>query len=201
MNFMTTKSNSMKRMKTGILAGLGAGLLCVTAQAGIFTTFTTGSEDSPVGEILPGGSFSLGSQQNLIGQGLSPIWSIELVLTFNDPGALAANGSGIQGLLTLGTGPSSPYVAFNPVQTSISPDGNVIYDVTFTTFNGLNPNNIWSLNLWDNNANIGNELLSWSMIVEVPEPIDVALGVFGVMFVAIIVVRRRAARLASQRQV
>jgi hypothetical protein len=125
--------------------------------------------------------------------------SIELTLVFNDPGALLSPpNDGMEGQLILGTAENSPYVKFTPVETSTSA-GNVIYDVTFSNFNGLSPNNIWGLDLWDNNAtHQGNTLISWSLTVEVPEPVDVALVVFGLMFTAILVTRRcRAKKLPA----
>ena len=175
-------------MKVGIIAGLGAVIFGVTAQASY--TFAFGSSENPIG-VVPAGSsstFPLVSVQDLSGQGMaSSLSSFELTLTFNDSGALSGDGSGIQGQLVLGTGGSSTYVSFYPVATTTS-GGNAIYDVTFSGspgspgvgFNGLNPNNAWSLELWDNNGSVGNELVTWSLDINaVPEPVNVALGMFG----------------------
>jgi hypothetical protein len=203
---MMTITNRIKRMKTGIIAGLCAAFFGVAAQAGVYTTFTTSSTDEP-GNVIPTGYFvdsknyfALGSQINLSTQTLPPIYNIELTLTFAAGDELYADGSGIQGQLTLGTGANSPYVAFNPVETYTDVNGNSVYDVNFSNFNGLSPDNTWSLILWDNNSKYSNQLVDWSLTVEVPEPVDVALVVFGLMFVAILVTRwHRARKLAGSR--
>ncbi len=63
--------------------------------------------------------------------------------------------------------------------------GEVNYDMSFTTFNGGNANNLWALNLRDNNnSGMENGLVSWTMTVDsVPEPITYALAGFGLIFV------------------
>lgn len=203
---MITKLTRTKRMKTRIIAGLCAAFFSFAAHAGVYTTFTTSSTDV-AGNLVPTGYsvanenyFALGSQQNLSAQTLPPIYNIELTLTFATSDLLLADGSGIQGQLTLGTGANSPYVTFNPVETSTDGNGDSIYDVNYSNFNGLSPDNTWSLILWDNNSQISNRLVDWSLTVEVPEPVDVALAVFGLMFAAILVTRwHRARKLAGSR--
>lgn len=76
---------------------------------------------------------------------------------------------------------SHTYVSFSPVATSSGTGSQNIYDVTFSGFNGSNPNNTWALNLWDNSTSgVENGSVSWSLNItaDVPEPIDVALGIF-----------------------
>jgi hypothetical protein len=197
---MITKLTRTKRMKTRIIAAF----FSFAAHAGVYTTFTTSSTDV-AGNLVPTGYtvanenyFALGSTQSV--SGLPPIRNIELTLTFASSELLLAGGSGIQGLLTLGLDPNSPFEAFNPVETSTDGKGDSIYDVNYSSFNGLSPDNTWSLILWDNNSTLSNELISWSLTVEVPEPADVALVVFGLMFTAILVTRwHRARKLAGSR--
>ena len=64
-----------------------------------------------------------------------------------------------------------------------------------TGFTGLDPNSTWSLALWDTSAGgIENGLAGWSLnVTAVPEPVNVALGVFAV--VALLVQGGRAWRL------
>ena len=69
--------------------------------------------------------------------------------------------------------------------TGTGTGGQKIYDVTWTTpFATFNPNNIWALNLWDSNTSgIENSLVSWTLdITAVPEPVNVALGIFAGVF-------------------
>jgi hypothetical protein len=137
------------------------------------------------------------------------ITSFQIVLTFNDNYSLSGNSSGIQGLLTLGTLDTSPYVSFYAVDNSGS--GSHIYTATFSGdpgtypdaslgFNGLNPNETWSLVLWDNSSPSPSEnaLVGWSLeVTAVPEPINIALGVFAALAGAVggwrWVLRRRSA--------
>jgi hypothetical protein len=130
------------------------------------------------------------------------ITSVELVLTFNDSSSLTGNSSsGIQGLLNLGTGGSSPYVSFSPMATSSSGQERT-YDVTFSgttgspgmDFYNFDPNNTWALVLWDNSSTgIENGLVSWTLdITAVPEMENEALALFGIIVISVMVVRRRS---------
>ena len=140
--------------------------------------------------------------------GIDPsISSVELVLTFAD--ATHLDGSTIRGQLLLGTTGGSPYVNLSPTATSTS-GGHPVYDVVFTGasgsgtgFNGSNPNGTWSLSLWDTTTPAsggGNGLLGWSLdITPVPEPVNVALGIFGALAAAgMLLSWRLKARRAAQ---
>ena len=96
--------------------------------------------------------------------------------------------------------------------TRAGTSGQQIYDVTFSggpgtgTFFGLNPTSTWALNLWDNNTSgIENGLVSWTLdintVAPVPEPVNVALGIFGMLFLAVMIMRRRFKKLAGNRPV
>jgi hypothetical protein len=201
------KSFLKNRMKAGIIFSLWAVVFSITTHAALYT-FTLGSSGSPIGVVSPGSGsgFPLVSIQDLSAQGMLPsISSFELTLTFNDSGALASDGTGIQGQLLLGTGGSSPYVTFNPEATRTS-GGNAIYDVVFSGspgspgsgFNGSNPNDTWSLLVWDNNSSVGNQLVSWTLdITAVPEPVNVALGIFAGLALLIVGLRRYRMREAD----
>jgi len=59
-----------------------------------------------------------------------------------------------------------------------------------STFNGLNPNGTWSLFISDLSGGGQSTLVDWSLgITPVPEPVNVALGLFGVTFGGLAVIR------------
>jgi hypothetical protein len=168
-----------KHTKLAVLSSLVAALFSLSAQAGIIYNYTPGP--------IPQGGTVFSGEATVSGFG-SSISSIELILTFNDNTSLLGNSSGIQGHLNLGTDLSSPFVNFYPVATSSSGQQR-IYDVIFngtsgtpgTGFNGLDPNTTWGLVLWDNSTSgFQNGLVGWTLdITAVPEPVNVALAIFG----------------------
>ena len=179
---------TLNATKLAVLSTLLAALFSFSVQAGLYQyTF----DDS--GPIPQGGTvFSVEQTISGIEHVIS---SVELILTFNDSASLSgSSSSGIQGLLNLGTATGSPFVSFSPTATSSSGQER-IYDVTFSGaagtpgagFNGLDPNNTWGLVLWDNSTSgIENGLVNWSLdITAVPEPVTVALAVFGALAVLI----------------
>src|SRR5262249_36122546 len=67
------------------------------------------------------------------------------------------------------------------------------------TFDGFNPNGTWTLFFADQNAGDKSTLVSWSLDVEaVPEPVVVALGIFGVVFAVTRIIAWRRARASIQ---
>ena len=75
-------------------------------------------------------------------------------------------------------------VSFTPTISYAGTGSQRIYDVTFSVFNGLNPNDTWTLVLWDTSSNgLENGLAGWSLTVVLPELVDMALAVLGLMFV------------------
>ena len=185
-----------KHTKLAVLSSLLAALLSLSARAGLYT-YTY--DDSGA---IPQTGVAFSTEHAITGIP-SSISSVELVLTFYNNLSLSGNSSGIQGLLTLGTLSDSPYVSFYPTATSTSGTER-IYDVTFpgssgssgTGFNGLNPNSTWSLVLWDNSkSGIENGLNGWSLdITAVPEPVNVALGIFAGVVVVVILAASRPVR-------
>ncbi len=70
-------------------------------------------------------------------------------------------------------------------------------------FNGANPNGTWTIFFADLASGGGSSpstLVSWSLdITAVPEPVNVALGIFGGVFLVVIVARSRRVRNRVQR--
>jgi len=69
-------------------------------------------------------------------------------------------------------------------------------DATFNSvFYGQNPNNTWTLFLEDESPGGQSTLISWSLdVTAVPEPVNVALAIFGVLFAGFGLGRRFCAR-------
>ena len=127
------------------------------------------------------------SVEHVIGGLANPlITSVQFTLTFNDNASLLGTSAGIQGHLILGSSLDSPFVNFYPVDNSGA--GLHTYTATFSGspgspgvgFNELNPNTTWGVVLWDNSASgFENRLTDFNLTVTaVPEPINVALGIF-----------------------
>src|ERR1035441_3726888 len=61
--------------------------------------------------------------------------------------------------------------------------------VSFGSYNGMNPNGTWTLFIADLSAGGQSELLGWELdITAVPEPVNVALGIFAGVFLAVTLV-------------
>ena len=76
--------------------------------------------------------------------------------------------------------------------------GSITLDAVGTGFGTMNPNGRWTLFFADVVAGGGKSSLSgWSLdITAVPEPVNMALGLFGVLFAGAIAVRRWLTRKA-----
>jgi hypothetical protein len=190
-----------KSVRLAVVSCLLAVLGSFSVQAGIYTFNYTDSGPIPQGGTV----FS--AEHGVTGVP-SSISSIELVLTFNTASSLLGTSSGIQGHLLLGTGESSPFVNFYAVDNDGNPATHV-YDVTLsgtpgspgTGFGGLDPNTTWGLVLWDNSSSgIENKLLGWSLdITPVPEPVNIALGIFGGAVAVVTAARSRPVRSRAHR--
>ncbi len=163
-----------RAMRIAALSSLLAVVFTLSAQAGLFTY--PYSDSGPI----PQGGTSLSFEHTITGIP-QIINSVELILTFNNGYDLGGN---INGALILNPNGSPTFVSFTPTITRAGTGGQEIYDVTFSGFNTFNPNGIWALNLWDiNNSGIENGLVSWTLdITAVPEPVNVALGLFAGLF-------------------
>ena len=190
-----------KGMKAAAISALLAVSFSLSAYAGLYTF--NYSDSGPI----PQGGTTFSAEHGITGIPAS-ISSLELILTFSSATSLLGTSSGIQGLLVLGTSETSPYINFYPVATSSSGQQR-IYDVTFSGapgspgigFNGLDPNTTWGLVLWDNsNSGFENGLVGWSLsVTAVPEPVNVALGIFAGVLVVAMVARSRPVRDRVQR--
>ena len=77
--------------------------------------------------------------------------------------------------------------------TYYHPDGG-----SLASFNGSNPNGNWTIvfvDLASGGGSIPSTLVSWSLDIEaVPEPVNVALGIFGGVFALVVIVRNPRVR-------
>ena len=120
----------------------------------------------------------------------------DMVLTF----ALQdGSSSDLSGYLRLGNTGSSPFYDLTTLiqGQSLSPSSATTYTIDFNTsgfhdaFNGLNPNGTWTLFFADSVNGDTTTVNSWSLdITAVPEPVNMAMAVFGVVVVAAGGVRR-----------
>ena len=97
----------------------------------------------------------------------------------------------LSGYLRLGnTGESRSYDLTSLINGTSEAPGGTTYSVDFgtsgfnSTFNGQNPNDTWTLFFADSVPGDTTTLNGWSLdITAVPEPINAALGLFGVLLV------------------
>ena len=83
---------------------------------------------------------------------------------------------------------------------SSAPDFDADGTIGFSAYNGMDPNGTWTLFIADMAGGDQLKLVSWSLqITAVPEPVNVALGVFGSVFLVVAVGRhQRVRKLVSQ---
>ena len=121
----------------------------------------------------------------------------DVVLTFALQGGVSTD---LSGYLRLGNNPdTSPHYDLTALiqSQSLSTLLATTYTIDFNTpgfhdaFNGLNPNDTWTLFFADTVNGDTTTVNSWSLdITAVPEPVNVAMAVFGVVVVAAGGVRR-----------
>jgi subtilisin-like proprotein convertase family protein len=182
-------------MKTIIcLAGL---LLAVNfpANAALFQYGTLGG-GSAIGTIADNNTIGLTDAHAV---SMSPLNSITaLTLTVVLQGGFASD---LTGYLRLGNTTSSPFYSLTSLINSqtLSASTPNTYTMSFsstgnTTFIGSDPNNTWTLFFADTSAGGTTTLNGWSLDVTaaaVPEPVNVALGIFGVIAVGVVAWKRR----------
>jgi hypothetical protein len=169
---------------------------CLSAQGALYAPFT---ETFTPGSLAPeaGGSgridhYGFADNRDVSGQG-SSIMSLGLILTFYDNTGLDYSGSGsstMTGVLTLSHGVDE-LAHFDLTQlTATSNTGDPYYYSVWTSsdlsaFHSYDPNNTWSLVLtMPSESSSVNFLESWQLdITPVPEPVNVALGIFAGVFV------------------
>lgn len=67
--------------------------------------------------------------------------------------------------------------------------------MNFGSYNGLNPNGTWTLFIADLSGGGQSQLVSWELdITAVPEPVNLALGVFAGVFLVVILAKSRRVR-------
>ncbi len=144
-----------------------------SARAALYTfSGPFASAGSGAGVIAAGNAIPLADVHNLSGTGLGSVIT-DIILTVH-----LGTGDGLEtmlGKLRLGDLTSSSYVNFNPTTADFTVN-------LGSTFNGLNPNANWTLSFANPAGFFDNSLTGWSLdITAVPEPLNVALGIFGVL--------------------
>jgi hypothetical protein len=162
-------SSSLGQLLAAGMLGLS---LCWPAPAALYTSFSGGFANNGAGAgVIPDNNpVGLADARSLSGLGSS---IVEVVLTVQLSGSAIED---LRGYLRLGDTLSSPSVSLNPYLT---PNNNN-FTVPLASFAGYNPNNSWTLFFADVDIGSQNSLTSWSLEVSaVPEPVNVALGLFG----------------------
>ncbi len=154
----------------GLAVGVIAAMLCLSAQGALYTfsgSFENGgviSDNNPIG---------LTDAHTLSGLTTT---SRDIILTVNLSGASISD---LTGYIRLGNLPSSPSVNLTQYLT----DGTTSFSVDLAGLRSSNPNDTWTLFFADTSPGIENSLVSWSLdITAVPEPTNVALGLFAAVF-------------------
>jgi hypothetical protein len=163
----------------------------VPAWAALYS-FGTLHGDSALGPILDNNTIGLTESFTA---GSLDVSISALTLTVELQGGASTD---LSTYLRLGNTDSSPsYNLTSLIQgQSLSSGSPTTYTVDFGTpafqsaFNGQNPNNTWTLFFADTRAGDQTTLNGWSWdITAVPEPVNVALGVFGGLFAVVGLVR------------
>jgi hypothetical protein len=153
-------------------------LLCTAAQGGIIK-----GPYSPTGDSTFGGGDVLHTDSPTLSGLGTVLQNYTLTFTLIE----SALSESFDGSLTLNNN-TSPFQSLSALQgTTGTPNGdNFDYTLSFGPSSsgliGLNPNALWTLTLQDS-AGAGT-LVNWSLdITAVPEPVNVALGIFAGVFV------------------
>jgi hypothetical protein len=174
-----------------LLLALG---LSARAAVLINATYGGGNAAIPDNNII-----GLTESQNVAGPvGLDVIQSVTLTFTL-----AGGYGTDLQGYLRLGNLVGSPSYSLNSLVQSyptISGSGVTFNNVDVTSaFLGDNPNDTWTLFFADTSPG-GTTTLNggWSLSIEaVPEPVNVALGIFGGLLGGLGLVRHHATKRRS----
>ncbi|MEI6078545.1 MAG: hypothetical protein WCS94_23405 [Verrucomicrobiota bacterium] len=189
-------------MKTKICLIALLTALNVPAWAALYSygTLTSGGGGSSLGVIsdnnwigtttLPNTSFTAGG----LGASIT-----ELTLTLQLTGGSVSDVTAAYLRLGTGTGPNGGFYDLTGLLTANS--GNIVsgtsFSIDFSTsglqsaFNGINPNGTWTLFFADTVPGDTTTLNGWSLdITAVPEPVNVAMAIFGVGMVGVAAIRR-----------
>jgi hypothetical protein len=188
--------NSITKILVAVIAS--SALAGVSARAGVIIpsgdpigitqTMTLSGQGAFIDDVTVSIQISGGNNGDLYGY-LS--YDGQIVTLLNRPGVSGSNPLGFTGSgfnITLNDG------AFNNINTTPetpgglvtgafnAPGGSLAFE---SAFDGLNPNGTWTLFLANEGGGPSSELVSWSISINaVPEPTNVALGIFGVCAVA-----------------
>jgi len=209
------KTNSIKLL--GAVCGLALGL--ASASATLSITYNTPNaiipDGNPVGitsvATVSGAGPSLSSVGVTLNLSGGNIGDLVAYLSYDGTTVQLLNRPGLNNPSPLGyTGMSftSPFSLSDSGTSSIDSYGGTATSgtyqpsVAFSAFNGLNPNGNWTLFFADlsggDGANV-TTLNGWSLdITAVPEPVNVALGVFGVLLGGSVLIRRWAVRTKTE---
>jgi subtilisin-like proprotein convertase family protein len=160
--------------------------------------FGTLAGGSPIGTIQDNSTIGLSSSYTVSGEN-SSLSSLTLTLVLQG----GASGD-LAGYLRLGNETSSPYYNLTSLiqGQTLSANATTTYTIDFNTagfqsaFTGLDPNNTWTLFFADTAAGDQTTLNGWRLdVTAVPEPINVALTMFGMALIGTGVARRFFGRL------
>lgn len=152
----------------------------VPAWAALYS-FGTLNSDPAIGAIPDNNTIGLTENDTVSGLGTS---LSALTLTVVLQGGASSD---LSGYLRLGDTGSSPYYDLTSLiqGQTLSAGSPTTYTISFTdsgfqsAFNGQNPNNTWTLFFADTVNGDQTTLNGWSLnITAVPEPVNVALGIF-----------------------
>ncbi len=108
--------------------------------------------------------------------------------------------SGMNVYLTDKTADADIHYQMNPGPGSTYRVDSTGSSLTFDSFNGLNPVGTWSLFFADLSGQHQMQVNGWSLQMDVvPEPVNVALGIFGGVAAMVMVVRSKPVRTRIQR--
>ena len=161
------KNNQTMRSKLAVLA-LGF-VLCLSAHGAVYS-FTGPFEN---GGVIPDNNpIGLTDAHNITGE---PTSITSIILTLHISGNYVDD---LTGYLRLGNQSSSPSYDLTSNLSSGANDYTLNLSSTFSTYN---PNDTWTIFFADTSPGGENTLISWGLnITAVPEPINIALGIFGV---------------------
>ena len=194
-----------------------------------FSTGDVNGSGTSLGLVVPYGQSPLGASSDISVSGAGiELTSVKVTLNISGgwngdlSGYLSYNGTLVTLLNHVGTGSGDQVQTvsgfstsgFNNVTLADGGAGGNIHNVaapvsgisygtdggSLASLAGGNPNGTWTLFLSDNSQNYQSTLMGWSLdITAVPEPVDYALAIFGLVFVGVGGVRwYRHASLARQ---
>lgn len=205
-------------MKKFVSAGVVAISALLSAHASLYSVGDVNGSGASLNMAIPDGNPS-GIASSLAVSGLgSSLSDITVTLNLSGGrngdlyGYLSFNGTLITLLNRVGTGSGGPIqqafgfstAGLNNISLNDAGTGGNIHDVaspvsgitymadggSLATYNGMNPNGTWTLFFADMAGGNTSTLNGWSLdITAVPEPVNVAMAVFGASFVGIILLR------------